>query len=405
MNTSITDTPKEESTLSADKLFENTEVAFAEKNDTELKHAYRLFKLMDKNWLIKIGNPLLLCALKLRLPIDGMIKSTVFDHFCGGETVKDAEQKINRLAKFGIETALDYGVEAKQEEKDFEHVANEIINNANIAKNNQAITFLSLKMTGIANIALLEKITKKESLNESEKQAFERARKRLDAICNAVAKAGISIYIDAEESWIQQPVDDLTMEMTEQYNKERAVVFNTLQMYRTDRLNYLEACYNDAVKNNFVLGIKFVRGAYLEKEQRRAAEKNYPSPVYFVKKDTDNNFNAGLEFCVKHIDRIAVCAATHNEDSCLLLMKLMKEANIAPQNKSAYFSQLYGMSDHISYNLGKAGYHVSKYLPYAPVKAVMPYLLRRSKENTSMSGQMGRELRLLTIEMKRRKLL
>ncbi len=383
--------------------FENTEIAFSGKSKKDLNRAYWLFKLVGSNTFVKIGKSLTNFALRLHLPIKGLIKATIFKHFCGGETIDECEQTSNELAQYGIGTILDYSVEGKTSEEDFDATAKEIIATVNKANNNSNIPFSVFKVTGIARFELLEKVNNKADLTEEEKLEFERVYQRVNKICNASYQTGTPVFIDAEESWIQDTIDGLTNEMMAQYNKERAIVYNTIQIYRWDRLEFLKQSYAHARENGYILGIKLVRGAYMEKERDRAEELHYPSPIQKDKASSDKDYNAALDFCVQHIDRIALCAGTHNEESSLYLSKLIEQNQLNKNHPHLYFAQLYGMSDHISFNLANAGFNVAKYVPYGPIREVLPYLIRRAEENTSVAGQTSRELSLIMKEKQRRK--
>jgi len=383
--------------------FDNTEIAFASKSNSDLNRAYYLFKVISFNWLVKIAPPFVDAALALHLPIKGIIRATAFKHFCGGESIADCERTIDELGKYNIGTILDYSVEGKETEKDFENSLKETLSCIERAKGNSHIPFSVFKLTGFARFALLEKVNRKETLTSTEQEEFNRVKMRVEKICAAADNANVPVFIDAEESWIQEVVDDMATEMMVKYNKSRVLIYNTLQMYRTDRNKYLEDCYKHAATNNYLLGIKLVRGAYMEKERARAVKMNYPSPIQPDKAAADKDYDDALRFCVDHIDRISICAGTHNEKSSHLLVDLMAQKNIPANHPHIWFSQLYGMSDHISFNLAKVKYNVAKYVPYGPVEQVLPYLIRRAQENTSVAGQTGRELSLIETEKRRRK--
>lgn len=383
--------------------FDNTKIAFSSKSDDELNRAYLLFKLVGNPVLVKAGKSLTNIALTLHLPIKPFIKATIFKQFCGGENIDECEKIIENLGKYHIGTILDYSVEGKEDEKDFDVTTQEIINTILKAKNSKHIPYSVFKVTGICRFSLLEKVNANTTLTESEAAEFHRAKNRVEKICAKGFENGIPVLIDAEESWIQDAIDNIVEEMMQKFNKEKAIVFNTLQMYRHDRLDFLKKSYEKALKENYYIGVKIVRGAYMEKERARAAEKGYPSPIQPDKTSTDRDYDAALNFCVDHYDRIALCAGTHNENSSALLAKLLQQKNIDKKHPHFYFAQLLGMSDHISYNLSNAGYNVAKYVPYGPVKEVLPYLIRRAEENTSVAGQTSRELSLIIKERKRRK--
>lgn len=383
--------------------FENTEVAFRSKSNPELRQSYLLFKIIGYNWLVKLGPPLVNFAFAAGLPIKGIVKRTVFRQFCGGESMDECNMTIDHLHAYNVGTILDYSVEGKEEEADFNYTMEETILTIRKAANNPKIPFCVFKVTGIARFDLLTKINAKQTITVEEADEFNKVKARLLAICKAAHENGVRIFIDAEESWIQDAIDDMARDMMLQFNKEKAIVYNTIQLYRHDRLAFLKASHADAVAHQYKLGVKLVRGAYMEKERKRAAEMGYPSPIQPDKGASDKDYNEALLYCIDHIDRIAICAGTHNEQSSLLLAKLMFEKGLQPTDERVFFSQLYGMSDHISFNLSSQGYHVAKYLPYGPVKAVLPYLFRRAAENTSVKGQAGRELTLITKEIRRRK--
>ena len=382
--------------------FDNTEIAFRSNDKADLNRAYWLFKIISINFLVKLGQPFVRAAIALQLPIKGIIKATVFGHFCGGENITDCERTLAELSKFNIGTILDYSVEGHESEKDFDAAVKETLATIHRAKGDSRIPFSVFKVTGMARFAMLEKISAMESLTSQEEIEFQKIKERVNTICKLAYESNVPVFIDAEETWIQQAIDDLANNMMTLYNKQKAIVYNTFQFYRKDRLQYLKDSFAATEKGNYFLGAKLVRGAYMEKERKRAMEMNYPSPIQSTKNDTDKDYDDALEFCIEHIDRIAICAGTHNEKSSLHLAQLMQNKNIFPSHTGIYFSQLLGMSDHISYNLANAGYNVAKYVPYGPVEAVLPYLFRRAEENTSIAGQMGRELSLILKERRRR---
>jgi proline dehydrogenase len=383
--------------------FENTEIAFSGKSNRELKMAYRLFKLVGNKITVKIGKQLTIIALKLRLPVKGLIKKTIFKQFCGGVDINECEATVAQLAKYNIGTILDYSVEGKESEADFDIACKEIIATAHNANKNDNIPFCVFKPSGIARLDLLAKVSGKSELTDTEKEEYRNVCDRVDQICKNAYEANTPVFIDAEESWMQDAIDDLADAMMAKYNKEKAIVYNTAQMYRWDKLEFLKASHAKAKAGNYWFGIKMVRGAYMEKERERAEELKYKSPIQPDKASADKDYNSGLEFCMENIDQIALCAGTHNEQSSLYLTELMEKHNIEKNDKRVYFAQLLGMSDHISFNLSNAGYNVAKYVPYGPIKEVLPYLIRRAEENTSVAGQTSRELTLIMKERKRRK--
>lgn len=383
--------------------FENTEVAFKSKSDKDLKRAYRLFKLVGSPAIVKFGKWATNLALALRLPINGIVKKTIFRQFCGGETIAECEQTIQTLGQFGIGTILDYSVEGKTSEDDFDETVQEIIRTIERGASDQNIPFAVFKLTGIARFSILERANNGvESLSDDEKREYAQLQERVDLICRAAHEQNVPVFIDAEDSWIQDTIDRLAFEMILRYNTKSAIVYNTIQMYRHDRLAYLAQMIEAARSAGVHYGVKLVRGAYMEKERERAAQKGYPSPIQPDKAATDRDFNRALELLVANMDCIAFCAGTHNEESSAYLTKLIEEHTIDKTDARIYFAQLLGMSDHISFNLSNAAYNVAKYVPYGPVREVMPYLLRRADENTSVAGQTGRELSLIIKERNRR---
>ncbi|WP_194767555.1 proline dehydrogenase family protein [Tamlana sp. I1] len=391
--------------MRTDLIFNNTEIAFSLKSDSELERAYFLFKMISVAPLVKIGAVATNLALKANLPIEGLIRSTVFDHFCGGVNENDCVSVIDKLYTKKVCSVLDYSVEGKENEDEFDAAMHKILEIIDFAKAKEAIPIAVFKPSGFGRFALYEKMSSRKALTEKEQAEWDRVVLRYDKVCAKAKKNDVAILIDAEESWMQEAADILVTQMMKKYNTEKPIVFNTLQMYRHDRLKFLEVEHEVAQRENYFLGYKLVRGAYMEKENERAEELNYKSPICASKAHTDQNFNAGLRYMLENLDDISLFAGTHNEDSAYLLMDLMEEKGLAPNDSRIWFGQLYGMSDHISFNLSKKGYNVAKYIPFGPVKDVMPYLIRRAEENTSVAGQTGRELALLAMEKQRRKAL
>ncbi len=383
--------------------FNNTEIAFGSKSNAKLKKAYYLFKLMGKPALASAGGKLAKFAFSLRLPIQGIIRRTVFQQFCGGESMEQCAIKIEELASSNIKTILDYSVEGKESEKDFNRTMKQTLASLDFANKNNNIPFAVFKVTGLARFELLEKINYGKHLSETEQQEYDRVLHRISKICKKAHQYKIPVMIDAEESWIQDAIDGIVEDMMRAYNKETAIVYNTLQMYRHDRLDYFKRVHRDSQHNGYFLGMKIVRGAYMEKENERALEKGYPSPIQPNKEASDLDYNYALKYACENINGISICAGTHNEASSKYLIELMDEFEIAKNNPKIYFAQLLGMSDHISFNLADDGFNTVKYVPYGPVRDVLPYLIRRADENTSIAGQTGRELNLIQQEIKRRK--
>ena len=384
--------------------FDNTAIAFESKTDKALKKADFLFSSMGKPWLVKLGAALTPLAFKLRLPVEGLIKSTIFSQFCGGENLQEAAQTAQGLVKYNVGVALDYGVEAMEGEENYDKAVPEFIKAIEYAADKPGIPFIAIKVTGFARFSLLEKLDAGTPLSPQEAEEYTRVQRRILAIAEVAAKHKIGLLIDAEESWIQQPVDDLADDLMSRFNKENVIIYNTFQLYRHDRLAYLKKSFDKAQQGGYLLGAKLVRGAYMEKERKRALEMGYPSPIQPNKAATDKDYDAAVRFCMERLDKLGIFIGTHNENSSMLAASLMDKQNTPHQHPHVNFSQLLGMSDNITFNLAHAGYHVSKYLPYGPVKDVMPYLLRRAQENTSISGQVGRELGLIRRELKRRAL-
>jgi proline dehydrogenase len=383
-------------------IFNNTRTAFSLKSDTELDRAYFLFKMIANQPLVKIGTAVTNFALKANLPVEKLIRATVFDHFCGGVNEMDCLSVVDNMFTKGVASVLDYSAEGKEEEAQFEAALQMTLKTIEFAKERMAIPFAVFKPTGFGRIALFEKVGEKQTLTLEELAEWNRIVARFDFVCKDAHKKNIALLIDAEESWMQDAADDLVTQMMQKYNKEKAIVFNTLQMYRWDRLDYLKNLHDKAKIEGFFIGMKLVRGAYMEKENERAQASGYPTPICASKEASDANYDTTLKYIVDNIDTISIFAGTHNELSTYLLMDLMEKKELKNNDNRIWFGQLYGMSDNISFNLASNGYNVAKYLPFGPVKEVMPYLIRRAEENTSVAGQTSRELNLLKIERKRR---
>lgn len=386
-----------------EKIFNDTEVAFALKSDTELDRAYFLFKMIANEPLVRIGTAVTNFALKAHLPVDGLIRATVFDHFCGGVNEVDCLSVVDKMFTKGVSSVLDYSVEGKEEEVQFDAALEMTLKTVEFAKERQAIPFAVFKPTGLGRLDLYEKVGAKAALSPAEEIEWKKVKDRFELICKTAHQKDVALLIDAEESWMQDAADDLVEEMMRKFNKEKVIVFNTLQLYRWDRMDYLKKLHERAKSDGFYIGMKLVRGAYMEKENARAEEKGYQSPICASKQATDDNYNTAVDYMMKHIDHMAIFAGTHNEESSYKLMEMQQANNIAKNDKRIWYGQLYGMSDNISYNLASHGYNVAKYLPFGPVRDVMPYLIRRAEENTSVAGQTSRELNLLKTERDRRK--
>ena len=384
--------------------FQDTATAFADKSDAELKEKYRIFRLLNSPFLNAIGTRSAKLALALGLPVEGLIKNTIFEQFCGGETIEECEPTIEKLGAAGIGTILDYSIEGKSTEDDFERTKDEIVRTIKRAKDDPNIPFAVFKVTGIAPLGTLERLSAKKKLDAKSQMKCERIFSRVNEICSYAYSIGQPVFIDAEDSWIQDAIDRLATEMMEKYNLETPIIFNTIQLYRTDRLQYLKDARRQAKNDGYILAVKLVRGAYMEKERERAEEKGYSSPIQPDKHATDRDYDAAIDYCLDHLDDIAFVAGTHNEKSTQRLARKMHERGILHDHPNIFYSQLYGMSDNLSYVLAKNNYNVSKYVPYGPVKDAIPYLVRRAEENSSAAGQISRELDLIGRELKRRKL-
>jgi proline dehydrogenase len=386
-----------------EKIFDNTEIAFSLKSDTELDRAYFLFKMIDNQPLVRIGTAVTNFAIKAHLPVEGLIRATVFDHFCGGVNEMDCLSVVDKMFTKGVSSVLDYSVEGKEEEEQFDAALKMTLKTIEFAKERQAIPFAVFKPTGFGRLDLYEKVGNKSELSSEEIAEWNRVEARFDLVCSEAHTKNVPLLIDAEESWMQDAADALVTRMMQKYNKEKAIVFNTLQMYRWDRLDYLKNLHQQSNSEGFYIGMKIVRGAYMEKENLRAEENGYPTPICKSKEVTDENYDAAIHYMIENIDRMSIFAGTHNELSSYKLMEFMQERTIDKKDQRIWFGQLYGMSDNISYNLAANGYNNAKYLPFGPVRDVMPYLIRRAEENTSVAGQTSRELKLIKAERDRRK--
>ena len=401
--------------------FDNTEIAFAHKTSKELKRANLLFSMMGQPWLVKMGTKLAPWSIKAGLPVKGIIRATIFRQFVGGETLEETIPVTRMLGELNVKAILDYGVEGAEGEEAYDHARDEFIRVIKFAGTQPNVPFMSIKVTGFARFGLLERMDEEmhnapedslikkynhvlNKISADELNEWSRVRERFKKICEAAAAAQVGVLVDAEETWIQEPVDAITMLMMDDYNKEKPVIYNTIQLYRHDRLDFLKKSYEAALERNFLLGVKLVRGAYMEKESTRAAERGYHSPIQPSKNATDKDYNDAVRFCIDHLENIGLIVASHNEHSNLFATQLLQERGYALNHPQVHFSQLLGMSDNITFNLAKAGCSVSKYLPFGPINDVVPYLMRRAQENTSVGGQTGRELALIKKELKRRKM-
>ena len=383
-------------------LLDNTKNGFTLKSDFELKKAYFLFKIISNKTLTNLGKTLLEVALKLRLPILFIVRGTVFEQFCSGETLDESFDTVKKLNNKNVKSYLHYSVEGLENESSYDLSLNEVLSSITFVAEKPILDFTVFKPTAIANTQILKKASSSESLNEKEKLLYDKSLDRFDKICHLAFKKDVRVLVDAEESWIQDAIDDIVLSMMMKYNKEKAIVYNTSQMYRHDRLNYLKTLHDEALRNNFFIGIKLVRGAYIEKENKRAKRNNYLSPICRSKELTDQNFNNGASYILSNLNKFSLFSGTHNEESIYKIINIMEVNKINKDDTNIWFGQLYGMSDNITFNLASEGFNVIKYLPYGPIKEVIPYLIRRADENTSVKGQTSRELDLIRTELKRR---
>ena len=386
-------------------LLDNTKNGFTLKSNFELRKAYFLFKIISNKTLTNLGKMALEVALKLRLPILFIVKGTVFEQFCSGETLDESFDTVKKLNNKNVKSYLHYSVEGLENEDSYDLSLNEVLSSIEFVAEKPILDFTVFKPTAIASTQILKKVSSNESLDEKEKILFDKSLDRFDKICLLAHKKDVKVLVDAEESWIQDAIDEIVLSMMIKYNKKKAIVFNTSQMYRHDRLNYLKNLHINSLKNNFFIGIKLVRGAYIEKENKRAKRNNYLSPICKSKKLTDQNFNDGASFILSNLDKFSLFSGTHNEESIYKIINIMENNNIDRDDSSIWFGQLYGMSDNITFNLASEGFNVIKYLPYGPIKEVIPYLIRRADENTSVKGQTSRELDLIRTELKRRSII
>jgi len=386
-------------------LLDNTKNGFTLKSNFELRKAYFLFKIISNKTLTNLGKLALEVSLKLRLPILFIVKGTVFEQFCSGETLDESFDTVKKLNNKNVKSYLHYSVEGLENEDSYDLSLNEVLSSIEFVAEKPILDFTVFKPTAIASTQILKKVSSNESLNEKEKILFDKSLNRFDKICLLAHKKDVKVLVDAEESWIQDAIDEIVLSMMIKYNKKKAIVFNTSQMYRHDRLNYLKNLHINSLKNNFFIGIKLVRGAYIEKENKRAKRNNYLSPICSSKELTDQNFNDGASFILSNLDKFSLFSGTHNEESIYKIINVMENNNINRNDPSIWFGQLYGMSDNITFNLASEGFNVIKYLPYGPIKEVIPYLIRRADENTSVKGQTSRELDLIRTELKRRSII
>jgi proline dehydrogenase len=383
-------------------VFEDTAVAFASKSDPQLRKTYRLFAIMNQRWAVNLGTFFIKLALKLHLPVKNLVRRTIFLQFCGGETVTDCNSTISTLAKSGVKTILDYSVEGENNAGSFDQIVSELLKTIDCASSCTNIPFTVFKVSAIGSSELLEKIQSGAELEAAEVQEFEQIKKRVDLLCRYSSEKNIPIFIDGEESWVQNVIDSLAYEMMARYNRHNVIVYNTYQFYKTETLKELKAAYLKAREKGYRIGCKLVRGAYMEKERVHAQENQYCDPIHKSKESTDKDFNMAIDFCLDHIDVIAMCLGTHNEYSCNHCIQKIDRLGLELNNPNIWFAQLLGMSDNITYNLAKAGYNVAKHVPYGPLEAVAPYLFRRAEENQSLAGQSSREYLLIQKEIKRR---
>lgn len=383
--------------------FEDTKTAFGIKSDRDLRRAYFLFKLISYPTLVKIGNPIIQVCSALRVPIGWIVKPTAFKHFVGGETLQACQPTVEKLKRAHVFSILDYSVEGKKTDKAINAALQETLRAVRHAGNNPDIPFAVFKPTAFGNCRALEILSGASVPDREVIQEGDKFRSRIDQLCKNAFENDVPIMIDAEDTFYQNFIDQVVMDMMRKYNYKRAIVFNTYQMYRHDRIGVLEADIQTAREEHFYLGAKFVRGAYMERERERARRLRYEDPIQPDRESTDRDYNLALKISMDNLDVVSIFNGTHNEYSSMYLTELMQERHIKPADNRIWFSQLYGMSEHISFNLAAAGYNVAKYVPYGPVRFVLPYLMRRVEENTSVKGQTSRELSLIKKERQRRK--
>jgi len=383
--------------------FEDTRTAFSIKSNRDLRRANILFKLISYPILVKIGNPVIKVCSALRIPIGWIVKPTAFKHFVGGETLEECQPAVEKLKTANVYSILDYSVEGKETEKAIEAALQETLHAVKNASSNPDIPFAVFKPTAFGKHHSLEVLSGRGTPDEKILKEGEEFRTRIGQLCKTAHENDIPIMIDAEDTYIQNFIDQVVMDMMRKYNKEKTIVYNTYQMYRHDRIGILEADIKAARDEKFFLGAKFVRGAYMERERARAKKMNYPDPIQPDRESTDRDYNLALKISMDNLDVVSIFNGTHNEFSSMYLAELMIEQKVDAADKRIWFSQLYGMSEHISFNLASAGFNVAKYVPYGPVRFVLPYLMRRVEENTSVKGQTGRELSLIKKERQRRK--
>ncbi len=381
----------------------DTRIAFERKSDRQLARAAWLFAMMNSPFIVRVGTGLALLGLRMRLPIQGIIRKTLLQQFCGGTSLEDSLGAVRELEAHGVETVLDYGAETRETEGEFDNTLEELLKAVGFAGANRSVTIVSTKITGLARFEVLEKISAGQALTSDEQGSWERTLARLDRLCSAAGEQGVALFIDGEESWIQEAIDRAAGLMMERHNRDRIVVFNTFQMYRHDRMDYLKQSYEQARSGGFLLGAKLVRGAYMEKERERAHRMGYPSPIHASREATDRDYDAAVAFCANHHEQVSCCVASHNIRSTGLMLELMDSLGLPADHPHLSSCQLYGMGDNLTFNLARAGYRASKYMPYGPVRDVVPYLVRRARENSSVEGEASRELQLIRAELKRRK--
>ena len=385
--------------------FSNTEIAFSNKSNLELKKMARLFNLMANPLLTNVGSKLGLLSIKLRLPfVKSIVKATIFKQFCGGENLLDCQEAIDKLYKYNTLTVLDYGAEGKTSEEELNEVVAEFERAIELAASNNSVPVITIKVTGLADNGLLMKVQNGDELSANDKVLYDRLIQRVETVCSKASDLKVGVFIDAEESWLQDAIDDVVTMMMEKYNKDSVTVYNTYQLYRHDKLAQLKADHKKGEQEGYLIGAKLVRGAYMEKERERASEMGYKSPIQPNKKATDKDFDAAVKFCLHNYKSIASCCASHNIASNKKQADLIDKLGIQKDHPHINFCQLYGMSDYITFNIANAGYNVAKYVPYGPIKEVVPYLIRRAQENTSVTGEMTRELNYINLEKKRRKI-
>lgn len=379
--------------------------AFSHYSISQLRRTKVLFKILQNPLVSWFSGFVPHIPILLRLPfVKSLIKHYIFSHFCGGEDWKEVHQSALKLQKQNILSSLDYSVECKQTEQDYETTKKVLLNVLEEAKNLSHIPFCVLKITGLGRFALLEKIHNGQTLSDNEKAEWQRVQSRFDSICEKAVDCNTKLLVDAEESWIQKPIDNIVKRAMKRHNQNEPMIYNTYQLYLKAKYEQLKTDWEKAKEKGYILGSKLVRGAYMEKETKRAVKMHLPNPIQPSKAKCDQDFNDSLKFCLKHIDDFGIYIGTHNIESTQKARQLMQEYGIAKSDERVFFSQLLGMREILSYELAQQDYLVSKYTPFGKIAEVIPYLLRRIQENSSVKDQLNDEIKVITRELENQKL-